>query len=57
MTTMRFSLGSEMTVETGKYGGTYVKNNEAKLAKGVWYGDRNTLEKCCRNFGHRPETR
>lgn len=52
MTTIRFSLSTEMAVETGKYGGgTYVENNEAKLAKGVWYGDRNNLEKCCRNFG------
>lgn len=25
--------------------------------QGVWYGDRNTSEKCCRNLGHRPETR
>lgn len=43
-----------MAVETEKYGGTYVENNEAKFGKGVWYGDRNTLGKCCRNLGHRP---
>lgn len=49
-----FFLSSETTVMTQKNSGIQKITRLSRIGS---YGDRNTSGKCCRNLGHRPETR